>query len=75
MRLATKTTLNGRTALREYISASVEFLEYLRNGEVVDGVLQSDVTSSAGPLGDADKRAKTIGKYGADWEIHAVPEI
>ena len=73
MKLATHTTLNGRVALREYIRASVDFLEYLRDGEK-KGMLQSGVTSSLGPLGNAEKRGKVKGEYGADWEVHVVPK-
>ncbi|KAF1972212.1 hypothetical protein BU23DRAFT_535144 [Bimuria novae-zelandiae CBS 107.79] len=72
MKLATNTKLDSRVALREYISASVDFLEYLRNGEKKE-VLTREVTSPAGPLGDAEKRGKSKGKYGADWEVHVVP--
>lgn len=60
-------------ALREYIDASVHFLEFLKTGEKKD-ILASDVTSSAGPLGDADKRGKAKGQFGADWEVHVVPK-
>lgn len=72
MKLATHTTLDGRVALREYISASVDFLDYLRNGEK-KGMLRKEVTSSAGPLGDSDKRGKVKGAHGADWELHVAP--
>jgi platelet-activating factor acetylhydrolase len=33
----------------------------------------SEVTSKNGPLGDAGKREKVRGQYGADWEVHVVP--
>jgi len=72
MKLATGTTLNGRTALREYIDVSVDFLEYLRNEEK-RGLMKSHVSSPAGPLGDADKREKVRGGAGADWEVHVTP--
>jgi platelet-activating factor acetylhydrolase len=72
MKLVTGTTLDSRIALREYIDASVRFLEYLQTGEK-KGVLASEVTSKAGPLGDAEKREEVKGQYGADWEIHVVP--
>jgi platelet-activating factor acetylhydrolase len=36
-------------------------------------VLASEVTSKNGPLGDAGKREKVRGQYGADWEVHVVP--
>ncbi|KAJ4302608.1 hypothetical protein N0V90_001497 [Kalmusia sp. IMI 367209] len=72
MRLATHTTLNGRIALKEYISASVDFLEYLGNREK-RGTLQKEVTSRSGPLGESDKRVKVKGEHGADWEVHVVP--
>lgn len=72
MKLVTGTKLDSRIALREYIDTSVHFLEYLQTGEK-NGVLESPVTSAAGPLGDADKRKKIKGAYGADWEIHVVP--
>ncbi|KAF2128509.1 PAF-acetylhydrolase family member [Dothidotthia symphoricarpi CBS 119687] len=74
MKLVTGTTLDSKTALREYIDASVRFLEYLKTGEK-KGVLESEVTSVAGPLGDADKRGKVKGPYGADWEVHVVPKM
>jgi len=73
MKMVTGTTLESRVALREYIDASVHFLEYLKSGEK-KGILASDVTSSAGPLGDADKRGKTKGQFGAEWEVHVVPK-
>ncbi|KAF2680200.1 hypothetical protein K458DRAFT_312410 [Lentithecium fluviatile CBS 122367] len=73
MKLATGTTLNGRIALREYIGASVDFLGYLRHGEK-KGLLKSEISSPAGPLGDAGKREKIKGSAGADWEVHVVPE-
>lgn len=71
MKLVTGTTLDSRIALREYIDTSVRFLEYLQTGEKT-GVLKSPVTSAAGPLGDAEKRQKVKGAYGADWEVHVV---
>ena len=72
MKLVTGTTLDSKIALREYIDTSVRFLEYLQTGEK-KGVLASEVTSKAGPLGDAEKREKVKGQYGADWEVHVVP--
>jgi platelet-activating factor acetylhydrolase len=72
MKMVTGTTLDPRIALREYIDTSVKFLEYLRSGKK-DGVLASEVTSKNGPLGDAGKREKVRGQYGADWEVHVVP--
>lgn len=72
MKMVTGTTLDSRVALREYIDTSVRFLEYLQSGEK-EGVLSSAVTSKNGPLGDADKREKVKGPYGADWEVHGVP--
>lgn len=72
MKLATHTKLDGRVALREYISTSVSFLEYLRNGEK-GGMLQERVTSPKGPFGDSGSRGKIKGKHGADWELHVVP--
>jgi platelet-activating factor acetylhydrolase len=71
--MVTGTTLESRIALREYIDTSVHFLEYLKSGEK-KGILASDVTSSAGPLGDADKRGKTKGQFGAEWEVHVIPK-
>jgi platelet-activating factor acetylhydrolase len=73
MKLVTGTTLEPKVALREYIDTSVRFLEFLQTDEK-KGVLSSDVTSAAGPLGDADKREKVKGLYGADWEVHVVPK-
>jgi len=70
--MVTGTTLDSKPALREYIDTSVRFLEYLQTGEK-KGVLASEVTSKAGPLGDAEKREKVKGQYGADWEVHVVP--
>ncbi|CAO2649342.1 Nn.00g067270.m01.CDS01 [Neocucurbitaria sp. VM-36] len=72
MKLVTGTTLDSRIALREYIDTSVQFLRHLQTGEK-KGVLGSEVTSDAGPLGDAGKRKKIKGLYGADWEIHVAP--
>lgn len=72
MKLVTGTTLDSRTALREYIDTSVHFLEYLKTGEKA-GMLEAEVTSAAGPLGDAGKRNKAKGQFGADWEVHVVP--
>jgi platelet-activating factor acetylhydrolase len=73
MKLVTGTTLESRVALREYIDVSIHFLKFLKTGEKKD-ILASDVTSSAGPLGDADKRGKVKGQFDADWEVHVVPE-
>lgn len=73
MKMVTGTTLESRVALREYIDASVHFLKYLKMGEK-KGILASKVTSSAGPLGDDDKRGKVKGESGADWEVHVVPK-
>jgi len=73
MKLVTGTTLDSRVALREYTDTSLRFLEYLRSGKK-KGILASEITSRAGPLGDADKRRKTKGQYGAEWEVHVVPE-
>lgn len=73
MKLVTGTMLESRVALREYIEASVQYLEFLKTGEK-KGILASDVTSSAGPLGDADKRGKAKGEFGAEWEVHVVPK-
>jgi platelet-activating factor acetylhydrolase len=74
MKLATGTTLNGRTALKEYIDVSVDFLEFLRHGEK-KGMLKSKVSSPAGPLDDNEKRGKVQGSAGADWEVHVIPEM
>jgi platelet-activating factor acetylhydrolase len=73
MKMVTGTTLDPRIALREYIDTSVRFLEYLQFGEK-RGVLASKVTSKAGPLGETDKREKVKGQYGAEWEVHVVPQ-
>ena len=62
MKLVTGTTLDSKVALHEYIDASVHFLEYLRTGKK-DGILESDVTSAAGPLENTDKRKKVKGLY------------
>jgi platelet-activating factor acetylhydrolase len=72
MKMVTGTTLDSRIALREYIDASVRFLEYLQTGQK-KGILASDVTSRRGPLSNAEKREKAKGQYGADWEVHVVP--
>jgi platelet-activating factor acetylhydrolase len=73
MKLVTGTTLDSRTALREYIDTSVHFLEYLKTGQKT-GMLESEITSAAGPVGDAQKRNKAKGQFGADWEVHVVPK-
>jgi len=73
MKMVTGTTLNPRTALLNYIDASVKFLEYLQTGGK-KGVLASPVTSKAGPLGDVEKREKFEGQHGAEWEVHVVPK-
>jgi platelet-activating factor acetylhydrolase len=72
MKMVTGTTLDPRIALREYIDTSVKFLEYLQSGKK-EGVLASEVTSKAGPLGDDAEREKVKGLYGAEWEVHVVP--
>lgn len=71
MKMVTGTSLDPRVALREYIDTSVHFLEYLQTGEK-KSILASQVTSRAGPLGDAGQRRKVQGPYGADWEVHVV---
>jgi platelet-activating factor acetylhydrolase len=73
MKVVTGTTLEPKVALREYIDVSVRFLEYLKTGEK-KGVLANEVTSRRGPLGTAEKREKIKGQFGADWEVHVVPE-
>jgi platelet-activating factor acetylhydrolase len=73
MKMVTGTTLDHKVALREYIGTSVRFLEYLQSREK-KGVLASEVTSKEGPLGDAERRNKVKGQYGADWEVHVVPQ-
>jgi platelet-activating factor acetylhydrolase len=73
MKLVTGTTLDSRTALREYIDTSVRFLQYLKTQKKT-GMLESKVTSAAGPLGDVEKRHKAKGQFGADWEVHIVPQ-
>ena len=70
--MVTGTTLDSKIALREYIDTSVRFLEYLQTGDK-KGMLASEVTSKARPLGDAEKRDKVKGQYGANWEVHVVP--
>lgn len=71
--MVTGTKLESKVALREYIDASIHFLRYLKTGEK-KAILASDVTSTAGPLGDPDKRGKVKGQFGADWEVHVVPK-
>lgn len=73
MKLVTGSILDSKVALREYINTSVQFLEFLQTGDK-KGVLESDVTSAAGPLGDAERRRRVKGLYGADWEIHVTPQ-
>ncbi|KAF2474133.1 uncharacterized protein BDR25DRAFT_323182 [Lindgomyces ingoldianus] len=73
MKIATWTSLNAKVALAEYVDVSVEFLNYLKNGEK-KGVLKSRILSPAGPLGDSKMRKKIRGTEGAAWEIHVVPE-
>ncbi|USP78628.1 uncharacterized protein yc1106_05902 [Curvularia clavata] len=73
MKLVSGTTLNSRTALHEYIDASVAFLEYLRTGEK-KGVLASGVTNAQGPFLKDGEREKVKGSQGADWEVHVVPD-
>ncbi len=73
MKLVTGTTLDSRIALREYIDTTLHFLEYLQTGEK-KGVLESGVTSPKGPLGEKDMRKKIKGAYGADYEVHVVPD-
>ena len=72
MKLATHTKLDGRVALKEYISTSISFLEFLRNGDK-DGILQQHATSPKGPFGDPDTRGTIKGEHGAYWELHVVP--
>lgn len=74
MKLVTGTTLAPTVALREYIDVSVDFLRFLQTGEK-KGVLNSNVTSSSGPLGDSSKERKKVkGVYGAEWEVHVAPQ-
>ncbi|ORX90194.1 platelet-activating factor acetylhydrolase, isoform II-domain-containing protein [Clohesyomyces aquaticus] len=73
MKMVTGTSLNARVALAEYIDVSVEFLEYLRNGEK-KGVLKSQILSPNGPLGKEEMRKMVRGKEGAAWEVHVIPE-
>ncbi|EMD67478.1 hypothetical protein GGP41_007368 [Bipolaris sorokiniana] len=72
MKLVSGTTLDSRTALHEYIDASVAFLEYLRTGEKA-GVLGSAVTNAKGPFLEGAKRETVKGPHGAKWEVHVVP--
>ncbi|KAI8940684.1 hypothetical protein NX059_001953 [Plenodomus lindquistii] len=73
MKLVTGTTLAPTIALKEYIDVSVDFLRYLQT-DVKKGVLGSKVTSASGPLGDSKEREKFEGAFGADWEVHVVPQ-
>ncbi|KAF2714822.1 hypothetical protein K504DRAFT_457018 [Pleomassaria siparia CBS 279.74] len=73
MKLVTGTTLHSRVALKEYIDVSVDFLDFLRNGEK-RGMLKSNVTSPDGPLGETENRNTVKGRDGADWEVHVVPD-
>lgn len=73
MKLVTGTTLAPTVALREYIDVSVDFLRYLHTGDK-KGVLGVEVTSALGPLGDGKDRKTAKGVYGADWEVHVVPQ-
>ncbi|KAH7386638.1 platelet-activating factor acetylhydrolase, isoform II-domain-containing protein [Phaeosphaeria sp. MPI-PUGE-AT-0046c] len=72
MKLVTGTTLNPQVALLNYIETSVYFLKYLQTGEK-NGVLDSEVTSKDGPLGDAEKRGRVKRLYNAEWEVHVTP--
>ncbi|EUC43163.1 hypothetical protein COCMIDRAFT_28363 [Bipolaris oryzae ATCC 44560] len=72
MKLVSGTTLDSRTALHEYIDASVAFLEYLRTGKK-EGVLGSAVTNAKGPFLEGATRETVKGPHGAKWEVHVVP--
>jgi platelet-activating factor acetylhydrolase len=73
MRLVLGTTLEPLLALKEYVDVSVEFLNFLRDGEV-KGVLKSKVSSPDGPTGKAEDRGTVEGRQGGKWEVHVVPE-
>ncbi|KAI4918256.1 hypothetical protein J4E90_002639 [Alternaria incomplexa] len=73
MKMVTGTTLSSKVALKEYIDASVAFLEYLRTGEK-KGVLESGVTNAGGPFTHDKPHGKVQGPDGADWEVHTVPK-
>ncbi|XP_014553727.1 hypothetical protein COCVIDRAFT_106917 [Bipolaris victoriae FI3] len=73
MKLVSGTTLDSRTALHEYIDASVAFLEYLRTGKKA-GVLESAVTNAKGPFLEDATRETVKGPHGAKWEVHVVPD-
>lgn len=72
MKMVTGTTLNPQVALLNYIETSVYFLRYLQSGEK-KGVLESEVTSKDGPLGDARERGTVKRLYNAKWEVHVAP--
>jgi len=73
MKLVTGTTLGSRVALHEYIDTSLRFLEYLQTGQK-KGVLESGVTNAQGPFLHNEPRERVKGPYGADWEVHVVPQ-
>ena len=73
MRMVLGTTLDPLVALKEYVDVSVEFLNYLRNGEI-KGILENKVTSPDGPLGKTEDRGTVKGRHGGKWEVHVVPE-
>lgn len=73
MRLVLGTTLDPLVALKEYVDVSVEFLNFLKTGNA-KGMLNSKVSSPAGPVGDAEDRATVDGRQGGKWEVHVVPK-
>lgn len=72
MKLVTGTTLHSKTALREYIDTSVAFLDYLRTGKKL-GMLKIGVTNKEGPFKEGERKS-VKGNFGAEWEVHVVPE-
>jgi platelet-activating factor acetylhydrolase len=73
MRLVLGTTLDPLIALKEYVDVSVEFLNFLRDGDI-KGMLKSQVSSPDGPVGKAEDRGTVDGRQGGKWEVHVVPK-
>ncbi|KAF1985253.1 PAF-acetylhydrolase family member [Aulographum hederae CBS 113979] len=76
LKLATGTTLNERVALKQYVDASVAFLQFVGDG-VRRGVLKEEVNNPNGPLGKdrGEKDGKEVVPYEMweGWQVHVAP--
>ncbi|KAM5349113.1 hypothetical protein ACJ41O_008936 [Fusarium nematophilum] len=73
LNFATGATADVRKALGEYVKVTVDFLDYLKNGEK-NGILKEEVTHEEYGKWVSEERKKSFPKELADyWEVHVCP--